>query len=228
MAINAVLFDFSGTLFRLEHDLTGGLDLVDDSGAELDVDGREELMRRMTTAAGRLGGLRDEYLHAWENRDLDPELHRKAYLEVLRLSGVTDAHTANALYERTIDPLSWVPYPDTEAALKGLASAGVTTGVLSNIAFDFRPAFTSRGLDGYVEEFVLSYEVGAMKPDPAIFNLALQRLGLPAEQTLMVGDSVDADGAARDLGCAFALVDPTTPDQRPDGLLNALREHGLL
>lgn len=228
MAINAVLFDFSGTLFRLEHDLTAGLGLVDSSGGDLDIAGREELMRRMTTASGGLTGLRGEYLHAWQNRDLDPELHRKAYLEVLRLSGVTDEGAANALYERTVDPLSWVPYPDTEAALKGLAAAGAAVGVLSNIAFDFRPAFTSRGLDGYVQEFVLSYEVGAMKPDPAIFRVALRKLGVPAEQTLMVGDSADADGAARDLGCAFALVEPTTPDHRPDGLLQALREHNLL
>jgi FMN phosphatase YigB (HAD superfamily) len=36
---------------------------------------------------------------------------------------------------------------------------------------------------------VLSYEVGVVKPDPAIFELALDRLGRPGRRTLMVGDS---------------------------------------
>lgn len=227
MAINAVLFDFSGTLFRLEQDLTSDLDLTGADGTSIGPDEREDLMLRLTTSRGSVG-LAGEYLDAWDSRDLDPDLHRKAYLEVLRLSGITDERNAVAIYERSVDPRFWVPYPDTESALKGLAGAGVPVGVLSNIAFDLRPAFTSRGLDAYVDSFVLSFEEGLIKPDPAIFRLALGRLGVTAEQTLMVGDNADADGAARDLGCAFALVEPTTPEQRPDGLLNALREHGVL
>lgn len=228
MAINAVIFDFSGTLFRLEPDLISGIDL---SGATDSVHGTvdaEELMRRMTTSSGGLVGLEGEYLQAWHDRDLDPMLHRKAYMEVLRCSGVTDERVAAAIYERTVDPMSWVPYPDTEATLKGLSGAGFAVGLLSNIAFDLRAAFTSRGLDAYVDSFVLSYEEGVVKPDPTIFRLALRRLGVPAEQALMVGDNAEADGAARDLGCAFALVEPTTPDERPDGLFRALREHGVL
>ena len=43
----------------------------------------------------------------------------------------------------------------------------------------------------------------------------------------MVGDSEEADGGARALGCAFALVDPLPTAQRPDGLLAALRTHGI-
>jgi FMN phosphatase YigB (HAD superfamily) len=43
----------------------------------------------------------------------------------------------------------------------------------------------------------------------------------------MVGDSEENDGAAAELGCSFALVDPLPTDERPTGLLDALREHGL-
>jgi HAD superfamily hydrolase (TIGR01549 family) len=97
--------------------------------------------------------------------------------------------------------------------------------VVSNIAFDLRPAFAAAGTAA--DEYVLSFEVGAIKPDPAIFRIALQRLGVDPADALMVGDSEEADGGARAVGCAFALVDPLPTAERPGGLLRALREHGI-
>ena len=78
-----------------------------------------------------------------------------------------------------------------------------------------------------VGEFVLSFEVGAVKPNPEIFNTALDRLGVAAADAVMVGDSEEADGGARELGCGFVLVDPLPTAQRPDGLLRGLRQFGL-
>ena len=126
-----------------------------------------------------------------------------------------------------IDPACWTPYPDTAAVLSGLHRRGVKTAVVSNIAFDLRPAFEALGTAGFVDDFVLSFEVGAVKPDPAIFQAALDRLDVPAGRTLMVGDSDEADGGARALGCGFALVDPLPTWERVDGLTVALEEHGL-
>jgi HAD superfamily hydrolase (TIGR01509 family) len=222
-----VLFDFSGTLFRLEQDETWLTDLTGQAGERLDFEAQTELMRRMTAPVGQVVELDDEHRHAWENRDLEPALHRKVYLEVLKQSGVPRLDQARALYEKLITPTQWTPYPDTESVLKDLAGKGLRVGVVSNIAFDIRPAFSSRGWDSYVDEFVLSFEVGAIKPDPAIFQTALDRLGVAAADALMVGDSEEADGGAKALGCAFALVDPLPTAERPDGLLFALRSHGF-
>lgn len=228
VTIRAVMFDFSGTLFRLEQNENWLASLTDTDGDPLDIEAQAELMRRMTAPTGQVVQLSEEYQHAWENRDLDPALHQKIYLEVLRKSGVPKAEQAKALYNRLIDPDEWTPYPDTEAALKDCANQGLKVGVLSNIAFDIRPAFGVRGLDQYVDAYVLSFEEGAIKPDPAIFQILLDRLGVPADETLMVGDSEEADGGARALGCAFALVDPLPTSERPDALLTALRAHGVL
>ncbi|WP_197318889.1 HAD family hydrolase [Saccharomonospora sp. NB11] len=228
MAIEAVLFDFSGTLFRLEHKPSWVTDLTDGQGDPLDVEAQTELLRRMTAPVTLSVDLDDEHLHAWHHRDLDPTLHRKVYLEVLRQSGIPRVEQAKAVYRRLVDPSEWTPYPDTGDVLRGLAEAGTKVGVLSNIAFDIRPAFAARGYDAYVDDFVLSYEVGAIKPDPTVFRIALDRLGIAAENTLMVGDSEEADGGATKLGCAFALVDPLPTVERTDGLLAALREHSVL
>ncbi len=69
-----------------------------------------------------------------------------------------------SLYNRVVDPASWTPYPDTVEVLRSLREHKLKTAVVSNIAFDIRPAFQTAG--AHADEFVLSFEVGAVKPDP--------------------------------------------------------------
>ncbi|VEG45652.1 haloacid dehalogenase superfamily enzyme, subfamily IA [Mycolicibacterium flavescens] len=223
--INAVLFDFSGTLFRLEEDESWfhGME-VDDRKVDGHV--QAELMRRMTAPTGEHVEMTPEAHRVWVNRDLAPHLHREAYLHVLRESGLADEH-AESLYGLLIDPMNWTPYPDTAEVLQGLHRRHIRTAVVSNIAFAVRPAFVSLGAAEFVDEFVLSFEVGAVKPDPAIFEIALDRLGVEAVSALMIGDSDEADGGARAVGCRFALVDPLPTTERPDGLRTALSGHGV-
>ena len=208
--LRAVLFDFSGTLASLE--------ARDDwfVGTGLDAAQRADVMDRLTHPTASVPH------HAWAHRDLDPALHREAYLHVLQTSGLADEH-AEELYRRVTDPAEWAVYPDTVFVLKSLRQNGIRTAVVSNIAWDIRPVLTA----AQVDEFVLSFEVGAAKPDTRIFTTALERLGVRADQTLMIGDSEENDGAARELGCSFALVDPLPISRRPTGLIDALRLHGL-
>jgi HAD superfamily hydrolase (TIGR01509 family) len=223
--VQAVLFDYSGTLFRLEEDESWFEGMGVD---EREVDGhvQAELMRRLTSPTGRSVDMTDEQYYAWANRDLAPHLHREAYLHVIRESGLPHHH-AEALYHRVIDTSSWTPYPDTADVLKGLHRQGIRTAVVSNIAFDVRRAFSAIGATDHVDEFVLSFEVGAIKPDAAIFETALARLGVDAANAVMVGDSDEADGGARAIGCGFILVDPLPTSQRTDGLASALTEYGV-
>ena len=224
-SLRAVLFDFSGTLFRLEED-DSWFDGIQVDERAVDGHVQAELMRRLTAPTGRSVEMDEQTHQAWVNRDLAPHLHREAYLHVLRESGLTDHH-AEALYGRVIDTASWAPYPDTATVLTGLRRQGIKTAVVSNIAFDVRPAFEAIGVLDDVDEYVLSFEVGAVKPNPEIFQTALDRLGVAAVDALMVGDSEEADGGARAVGCAFALVDPTPTTQRSDGLVKALQAEGI-
>ena len=210
--MRAVLFDFSGTLAAVEardHWFTGtGLDAAQ----------RAEVMDRLTHPTATVTH------HAWEYRDLDPARHREAYLHVLTTSGLGDEH-AEHLYRRVTDPAEWAVYPDTAFVLTSLRQNGIRTAVVSNIAWDIRTVLTTA--DAAADEYVLSFEVGIAKPDLRIFREALARLGVPADEALMVGDSEENDGAARELGCDFALVDPMPIDDRPTGLIAALRAHGV-
>ena len=59
-----------------------------------------------------------------------------------------------------------------------------------------RAKLAASGLERFFDAVVVSYEVGAHKPDPAAFGVAEERL--PADDYAMVGDSdADVDGADR-------------------------------
>jgi hypothetical protein len=86
--MDAVIFDFSGTLFRLDEDDSWFDGITHSDGTAVDGHHAAELMRRMTAPVGEVVEFDGVTRHAWRNRDLDPALHRQAYLHVLRESGL--------------------------------------------------------------------------------------------------------------------------------------------
>jgi HAD superfamily hydrolase (TIGR01509 family) len=92
----------------------------------------------------------------------------------------------------------------THALLELLRSRGLRLGIVSN-AFD-PPALLHGDLEllgvaERVDAAIFASEVGWRKPHPAIFERALEALGVSAERTLFVGDSLGVDlGGAAALG----------------------------
>jgi putative hydrolase of the HAD superfamily len=90
-------------------------------------------------------------------------------------------------------------FPETETVLDGLRSM-YKLGILTNGAPDLqRQKIERSGLAHYFDTIVVSGEVGVGKPQPAVFNVVLEQLAVPAHTTLMVGDSLERDmlGASR-------------------------------
>jgi HAD superfamily hydrolase (TIGR01509 family) len=56
---------------------------------------------------------------------------------------------------------------------------------------------------------VLSYEVGAVKPDHRIFQAALDALALPADRVLMVGDNANDDVGGASMGLRTLILPRT-------------------
>ena len=77
------------------------------------------------------------------------------------------------------------------------------TGILSNAGDQTRGLMVDVfGLDKLVEDIVISAEEGVIKPDPAIYDIALRRLDAKPETTLFLDDYLPNVEAARDLGMA--------------------------
>jgi len=106
------------------------------------------------------------------------------------------------------------PLEGAAQALKRLGSAGLALACVSNWDISLHGHLDRAGLSGYFTEIVSSAEAGAAKPDPAVFEVALERLGVQAGRTLHVGDGdTDRDGAAA-AGLAFESAPVATLPER--------------
>jgi HAD superfamily hydrolase (TIGR01509 family) len=218
--VDAVLFDFHGTLAQVEDAVTWVLAAAAACGSELDR-GRATVLADQLVTAGRAGGpvpqrVPPHLAEVYAERDLSERNHRTAYTGLASTVHTDVEGLADALYERLLGPQGWLPYADAEPTLRALHEAGIRIGVVSNIGFDIRPHFVAWGLDRLIDAFVLSYEVGRCKPDPAIFLRACAMLGAAPERTLMVGDTPADAGAVR-AGCT-ALVLPAAEPGHANGL----------
>ncbi len=127
---------------------------------------------RVTPARLRVG--RFEELFAELGLALDPVAFSAVYLAQLAMQ----AHLMDGALE-------------VVEALRPSHRLAIITNGLSDVQ---RPRIASSTLAGVVEQLVISEEVGAAKPDPAIFEVALARMGSPnPRDVLVIGDSLSSD-----------------------------------
>jgi putative hydrolase of the HAD superfamily len=108
-------------------------------------------------------------------------------------------------------------YEDVLPTLAALREGGVRLGLVSNCSHSTRPVVDRLGLEDAFDQVLLSYEVQAMKPEPAIYVMALERLGgIPAERAVFVDDQPDyCDGGAA-VGMATRLILRASEDAPAD------------
>jgi HAD superfamily hydrolase (TIGR01509 family) len=196
-----VLFDWGDTLFESPHAPTVIREAAHAGGIAI---GDAEA-RRLWNELWEAGKTAEE--HA-KGRDLSQEAHQRVWTELFSRANAAVPGIDRVLYERVIDPAGWIPYPDTEPTLRALRDRGVKIGIVSNHAYDLRPFFAAKHLDGYIGAYAFSYEVGAPKPDPRIFVEACRRLGVREAETLMVGDDAVSDGGAGAAGVRVFILPP--------------------
>ena len=88
-------------------------------------------------------------------------------------------------------------------------SAGLKTGLLSNSWGT--SLYPLKRMDGLFDAMVISGEVGMRKPDPAIFELTVDRLGVVADRCVFVDDHPNHLGSASSVGMTTVLH--RTPEQ---------------
>ncbi|HQZ37377.1 MAG TPA: HAD family phosphatase, partial [Ilumatobacteraceae bacterium] len=97
--------------------------------------------------------------------------------------------------------------------VKELRAAEIRMGVLTNNVLEFREHWRSMmPFDEWFDDIVDSHEVGLRKPNPAIFQLALARLGAEAGRTVFLDDVATNVSAAESVGIRGVLVDEDPTD----------------
>jgi putative hydrolase of the HAD superfamily len=122
------------------------------------------------------------------------------------------AHPVGMAY----DGRPWVPTPGAAEALLTLQIAGYSLAVVSNASSSMEVQLAEHAIcstngdtSANVAVVIDSAVVGVEKPDPAIFHLALDALGLAPERCLYVGDTVYFDvNGARAAGLHAVHLDP--------------------
>jgi putative hydrolase of the HAD superfamily len=92
-------------------------------------------------------------------------------------------------------------------ALDRLRAAGIRTGLVSDAAADDVESWDRSPLAARLDVAVFSYRIGVRKPDPRIYRLALDALGVSPTQALFVGDGGSNEHrGARELGMQTVVV----------------------
>ena len=195
VAVRAVLCDLDDTLFDHTHASRCAVTALHGSVPEfgcwsidelasrhrdcLEVMHQEVLAGRLSISAARIERFRRLLVEA-RMADADrvaPEL----------------ARTYRSAYET-----GWQAVPGAAPLLAALKARGVRTAIVTNnVTEEQRLKLQFCRLADLVDELVTSEEVGVQKPDPRIFQVALERLGARADEAVMVGDAwaTDIEGA---------------------------------
>jgi HAD superfamily hydrolase (TIGR01509 family) len=141
--------------------------------------------------------------------------HQHLYRRLLALAGIAGEpasldHAAAVMLREHRASNAWRRIgAGVRQALERLRAAGFKLAVVSNSEGTIEQMLTEVDLRNTFDAVVDSAVVGFTKPDPRIFALALDRLGVSPAEALMVGDSPSADvDGARAAGIRAALIDP--------------------
>ncbi|MHC4821055.1 MAG: HAD family hydrolase [Planctomycetota bacterium] len=152
-----------------------------------------------------------EQIGATDDNGRGPVLFRG----VLRLAGLDpDAEGMDACWDELLAyHLShnlWDAVPDgVHEALDRFRAGGLGLVVVSNSEPTLEPLLVRLGLREKFDHVIVSAVVGVEKPDPGIFEIALERSGADRQSTVYVGDYFEIDVAgARAAGLRAILVDP--------------------
>ena len=141
------------------------------------------------------------------SRDLSFDAHSRVFHELIAAGPRVDASLSRVLYDVMLD--TWHAYDDTLPTLRALQEAGVRVCLVSNAGVPIADVLEREGITALVDGVVLSYEVGVVKPNPEIFRVALELLGLSAASVLMVGDNAHDDGGGSGLGVRTLILPRT-------------------
>jgi len=238
--LKAVLFDLDNTL--IDWDATGSwhTELARRMAILYDFIGQRVQPWDGTTVDMLQARFIEALDHAWAvaNQTLVPVDHMGVLRSALAACGVPEDRLTRELLD---DAYDWQPhenlqiYPEVPEVLDQLRAHGVQLGIITNASQSMtlrdRELTHVRLLDYFPMCRISAIDVGLLKPDPRIFQAALDLLGLAPDEAIYVGDHLQADVMGAQSAGMRAVwrvtsADTTPPDPAiiPDGIITDLRE----
>lgn len=209
--VEAVLFDFEGTLVDFQWNLAGAVqetvEMLKVSGFPMDrIQSRKysALMKEAMETASRVSRSPDEVKE--------------------KIGAIYDRYDEDALTRWTLRPKA----KDFLSAIKG---KGVKTALVSNVGTKaLRQALQIMAIHQFLDVIVSRNNVKILKPSGEGIYLALTRLQVVKERALFIGDSMDDIHAAKEAGLRVIIIlggenpKPELLSAKPDYLINDFGE----
>ncbi|MFQ5450652.1 MAG: HAD-IA family hydrolase [Nitrospinaceae bacterium] len=204
----AVFFDVGGTLLRV-HPSVGEVYAAHArrygfAGSAGDVDNQ---FRRQWKAVGGIESLGNQ-----RGTEIEKKFWRDLVFRVFQPFGGLDNFEDyfNHIYEEFRTKSCWRVYEDVSDSeiFNRLKTRGVVLGVISNWDSRLPETLKAMGLARHFKFILVSTVVGSAKPDPRIFQEALRRSGVKANEACHIGDEPHTDiSGARNAGIDAILID---------------------
>ncbi len=209
--IRALLFDLGGTLHTVTRTEESRLrfsrhllEILAQHGIPCDMTAEE--MDALLQVNG------ETYKHLGEETRIElpcAEIWSRHYLKELGIWPERIAPFAEQLsflydHERVVN----TPMPHVRETLRTLHRMGIRMGLVSNIISTTLAPYALReyGIESLMECVVMSSAVGIRKPDPRIFHIALEQMGIAPEEAGYVGDTISRDVlGARNAGMGLVV-----------------------
>ncbi len=211
-SIKAIFFDLDGTL---RHNVPSAYQIMNayliENGIDIDPENHLKAMRWEYSYWANSPHLRDDIIaHSMDTDEFWTEYTKRRLLALnLSLEQSTEfAPKVSRHMGESYKPESIVP-EDVRRVLPELKQAGYIMAVISNRDKPFQAVLDSHGLSEFFDFSLAGGDVDIYKPEPGIFEHALQRASLTAQETVYVGDNYFADViGSRRAGLQPVLYDP--------------------
>jgi len=202
--VTTVLFDVGNTLHHLDHEFIA---------AVINSHGSTVTARRVAEAEYIAKAMVDEEVRGKRLGRTDATRQLPYYEVIMDELGVEpdrrEAIGVELREENRRDSLWRVLHPQTPDVLKQLSQRGYTLGVISNADGRVPAALAASGIAPLFTAILDSHIVGVEKPDPRIFQMALEQCGAQPAESLYIGDIYEIDVVgSRAAGLTGVLLDP--------------------
>ena len=198
MSPRAIFLDAGGTLIHLDRGFI--LKTLAEHGVNKDEAAfliADQAAREHRSAALRSGEVIDD-ASSWR-------VYAARLLELLHATGDAAQAISARVRERHRQGTLWIHVePGTAEALAALKEQGFTLGVVSNADGRVESFLETAGLRRFLDFVVDSGKVGVEKPDPRIFQIALEHAGVAPAEAVHVGDVYEVDV----VGARAARIEP--------------------
>ena len=170
----------------------------------------------MTRADELFNKAKENRPYKYKNLEDEKEFFQRYYKYLLIEEGVTEKveEKAKLLFDELWCNGDRALYSETIEVLEYFKNKGFKIGVISDTSPSLQYSLEQLGIAKYFDSFIASSLVGAGKPSPIIFNVALDSVGVKAEESLYVDDyKPEADGA-RKQGFTSFLIDRNLKEKK--------------